>query len=300
LVSTLLIEQVKICLIINLQYGIQHLFVYFYTTLSDKKNILNLYLKHERSFIKRLKRAKSLKEEEVHKLRLEIKNLRTLFEFLESLAEKQVASNSMLQLFKRMFKRAGKIRSTQLNIKLSKPYRTATMVRFREFLEKEEGKAEKEFLKEVKKIDTDTLERLHKKNLKALKKLRSQLIAEDSENYLRTIFTKIRSSMFDIDKDEVLHEIRKLLKTLKNTNSLLYELKQDHTLAEEIKNMHSSYEKIGNWHDGLIFAETFENYIRKKEIPEVQRRALNLVSMLKHKNEKAKLLLIKKLRVTFA
>ena len=261
-----------------------------------EKTITLLYEEHEQAFSKHLKRAKSLDEKEVHKLRVEIKNLRVLFEFLQALSDKKLKLAALLKLLCPVFKTAGKIRTAQLNLKLAKPYRTATMLRFREYLQKEETKACKRFLKEIRKFDVDKLERLHKKNLKIVKKFKQEAISTDSENYLRNVFGKIRTAMFDANKDDVLHEIRKHLKTIKNMRRLLMELQKDTPLLGEIKKVENTYEKIGKWHDGLVLAETFEKYVLKKEIPEVREKALAFVLTLKEKNETAKLLLIKKLR----
>ncbi len=264
--------------------------------MAAEKTIAELYTEHERSFIKHLKRAKNLEEKQVHKLRVEIKNLRVLFGFLQALAKKNLKLSPLLKLLNPVFKKAGRIRTIQLNLILTRPYRSATMVRFREHLQKQEKKANKRFLKHIKTFDTGKLEDLHKKNLKAIKKFKSEHLGEDSETYLRSMLARIRTAMFDVNQDEVLHEIRKHLKTVKNMGRFMKELKHTPAIEAEIKKLERTYDKIGKWHDGLVLAEAFENYIRKKEIPEVQEKALAFVLTLREKNENSKLLLIKNLR----
>jgi|GEM_PF-2138876 len=271
----------------------------FSVHMAAEKTIIQLYTEHEHSFIKHLKRAKNLEEKEVHKLRVEIKNLRVLFEFLQALTEKDFKFRGLLKLLKPVFKKAGGIRTAQLNLTLSRPYRSATMLRFREYLREQEKKTSRRFLKYIKTFDTEKLEKLHKKNLKAIKKFKPGSIETDSESYIRNILAKIRTAMFDVNKDRVLHEIRKHLKTIKNMGRLLKKLKLSPFMQGEIKKIALTYDKIGKWHDDLMLADTFENYILKKDVPETREKALAFVLTLREKNEKAKLLLIKKLRVEF-
>lgn len=259
------------------------------------KTITQLYLEHEKRFSKQLKRAKSLEEEDLHKLRVEIKNLRVLFAFLQQLQTKNLKLTGLLEFLKPVFKKAGKIRTVQLNLKLSKAYRSASMSRFRDFLQKREKKARVRFVKELKAFDKETFKGLHKKKLNLLEKIEAGITARRSEAYVRRVFVKVRTALFNTNKDEALHEIRKHFKTLKNMGRLFAELKQVSPLHAEIKKTEALYEKIGQWHDELVFTESFETYVLQKEKPEAQKNAQAFVSKLKAKNEKIKLQLILKL-----
>jgi CHAD domain-containing protein len=264
--------------------------------MSDIKTISEIYEEHERSFLKHLKQARKLEEKKVHKLRVEIKNLRVLFEFLKVFSGKKFKTRPLLKLLSPVFKRAGKIRTLHLNQVLTHSERSAVMLRFKEYLQKEEKKAGERLIREIRNFDRKKLMKLHEKNIKTFRKLDSLALREESENYVRSIFAKIRTDMFDMNQDSVLHEIRKNLKTIKNVGQLLSEIDAAQSLNADIQKMYSSYDKIGKWHDGVVLAEKFENYVRKKEKPEVQKKALELVLKLKEKNEKNKILIARKLR----
>ncbi len=269
--------------------------MYFYSGMPTTKTIAQLYLEHERRFSKQLKRAKSLKEEDLHKLRVEIKNLRVLFEFLQYLDEKNLKLQAVLRLLNPVFKKAGHIRSLQLNLKLSSPYRSATMERFREFLQKQKNKSKARFTKELKALDKEKLKALRKKNLKTLEKAEFKKLSQKSEAFVRSIFAKVRTALFNSNKDEALHEIRTYFKTIKNMAHLLAEFKLTPPFSKEIKNIEILYEKIGQWHDALDLIESFEAYVLEKEHSEAQKNALALVLQLKRKNERVKTQVIKKL-----
>jgi CHAD domain-containing protein len=261
-----------------------------------EETISELYKHHEHSFLKHLERARKLREKEVHHLRVEIKNLRVLFEFLKALPEEKFKTGPLLKLLNPVFKRAGKIRTHHLNSLMVGSNRNAIMRRFKEYLEKEEKKAGKNLIKEIKDFNSGKFNALHKKNLKALKKLESRIIEVESEKYMRSIFARLRITMFDMHQDEVLHEIRKNLKTIKIISNLLEEMNVGHALNKETKKIRGTYEKIGQWHDGVVLADEFEKYILKKEQPETHEEAIALVLKLKEKNEKNKILIAKKLK----
>jgi len=262
-----------------------------------EKKISALYLDHKNSFSKHLKAAKKLEEKDVHKLRVQIKNLRVLFRFLESLPHEKFKSASFLTLLDPVFKKAGEIRTQHLNLTLTASYRSALMLRFKNHLREKEKKAGKALVKEIKHFDKETFKKLHKKNLKSLKKLNPEVTHKESEKYIRAIFAKLHKNLFDVDNDEVLHKIRKRLKTIKNMNHLLSEIVPSSTLSAEIKKMEKIYEGLGEWHDGLVLAETFENYVRKKETPDTAEQATKILLKLLEKTEKNKFSIMKRMRV---
>ncbi len=262
-----------------------------------EKTITNLYLHHQASFLKHLKSAKKLEEKQIHKLRVEVKNLRVLFGFLESLRREKLKSASFLKLLEPVFKKAGEIRTQHLNLSLTTSYRSALMLRFKEFLREEEKKAGKALLKEIQNFDQKKFDRVHKKNLKSLKKLNPETTKKESERYIRSIFAKLHKDLFDVSNDEVLHKIRKRLKTIKNMNHLLSEIAPSPAFSAEINKMENIYEGLGDWHDGLVLAETFENYVNKKESPATAEQATKLLLKLLEKSEKDKLAIMKRMRV---
>lgn len=263
------------------------------------KDISELYLNHERSFLKHLKNAKNLDEKQIHKLRVEVKNLRVLFEFLKALSKEKFDPNKSTRLLKPVFKTAGKIRTAQLNQDLCKPYRKSAVIRFKKYLKKKEESAGKKFLKQVKTFDIGELKKLRDKNLEKIKKIKSSDLKEDSESFMRISFSRIRTSMFEINNDEVLHEIRKHLKTLKNMRGLMEEIGQSSDLFKELEKIDATYDKIGDWHDNVEFTATLENYLYKKETEATQRNNLAFILSLKEKTEKTKLNLIRRLKKEF-
>ena len=260
------------------------------------KDLAELYLTHEHAFIRHLKKSKKLDRGQVHKLRVEVKNLRVLFEFLDVLLQKKFKGKSTLKLLKPVFKTAGEIRTAQLNQELARPYRRAVTLRFSKYLGEEEKKAGKKFLKQLRDFDAEDLKKHHRENLKQIRKIKSKHPETFSETFVRSMFAKIQTAMFDINKDEVLHEIRKHLKVIKTMAAFMDELKYASSHKNLLEKIKATYEKIGEWHDEVEFVGALEAYILKKEAVSVQKNTLSFILKLKGNNEKTKLLLSRKLK----
>ncbi len=259
--------------------------------------ISDFYLVHKKSFSKHLQAAKNLEEKEVHKLRVQIKNLRVLFQFLENLHHRKIKSTSFVKLLNPVFEKAGEIRTQHINLTLTAHYRSAIMWRFKNYLRQKEEKAGKALLKEIKHFDNGEFKTLHKKNLRSLKKIDTNTARKESESYIRLSFAKLHKDLFEIDNDEILHKIRKRLKTIKNMNHLVAEISPSVTISKGLKKIENIYEGLGKWHDDLVLAETFEKYVHKKESPDTAEQATKLLLKLLEKSEKDKSVMMKRMRV---
>jgi CHAD domain-containing protein len=253
-----------------------------------QKTITQVYKAHENAFNKSLSTAKNLKEKQVHKLRVEIKNLRILFDLLKTASQKKLHIKPALKLLNPVFKKAGRMRTNHLNIDLTKTFRSPVISRFREHLKEKEKQAGKKLVKEIKGFKAEKLDHLHKDNLKVFQRLDNDTIKNSSKIVMKEEFAKVKTEMGDIHSDEVLHDIRKRLKTVKNLGRLLDEMHPDKELQKELKKINHTYERIGEWHDAIILVEELEKYVEKHETPLDRKKATPIIKRLKLNNEKRK------------
>jgi hypothetical protein len=75
------------------------------------KTISQIYNHSEAQFTRRLREAKQLNEQRVHKLRVDIKNLRVLLDLLQVVSHKKKAGKAVLKQVDPVFRKAGKIRT---------------------------------------------------------------------------------------------------------------------------------------------------------------------------------------------
>ncbi|MEO6426410.1 MAG: CHAD domain-containing protein [Bacteroidia bacterium] len=227
----------------------------------DSRTIAKIYKEQVASFLKHLKEAKRLDEEVVHKLRVDIKQLRSLYRFLEILSKNKFHRKKIQKKLSLVFDTAGELRATALNIKLTKKRNSKILFGFKLFLGKKAYGQEKEFLRALKKFDKKGFEKLSKKALYYFNKKDGVLVNKASKEHIGSLFTDIQTEMPNIVNDENFHGIRKKLKDIKTINSLLEGFKVDRVLTSRYKKIKSIEEKIGEWHDRFIFITELEVFI---------------------------------------
>jgi CHAD domain-containing protein len=248
-----------------------------------RNSLTSIYKDHHSRFLKDLHAAKGLDETQLHRVRVEIKNLRVLLDLLGVLSKKKYKARPMLKQLEPLFKSAGSIRSVTLNLKLSQPYKSAVLVKFRQHLKDKQHGAGQKFLHEIKSFETKKFSKLHKKALAAFRELKPKKISKGAEEYMRVQFAHVRAGIFDIGDDSVLHQIRKRIKSIRNIGSLLEEIKAEHPFKEELKKVNVTYDKIGHWHDTIELVDHLEEYVDKLGDPAALEKTAPLIIALKKK-----------------
>ena len=248
-----------------------------------RNTLTSIYKDHHGKFLKDLRAAKGLDETQLHRVRVEIKNLRVLLDLLGVLTKKKYRARPILKLLDPLFRSAGTIRSATLNLKLSQPYKSAVLVKFRQHLKNRQQNAGQKFLGEIKAFDTKKFRREHKKALAAFRTLKPKKISKGAEEYIRVQFAHVRAGVFDISDDKVLHQIRKRIKSIRNIGSLLEELKTEHPFKEELKKANVTYDKIGQWHDTIELVDQLEDFVDSLDDPIALEKTAPLIIALKKK-----------------
>ncbi len=248
-----------------------------------KNTISRIYRSHEKHFIKDLKEAKDLDEQRLHKVRVDIKNLRVLMDLKKSLSGNKNGIASINRLLNPLFKRAGDIRSITLNLKLTQPYQSQVLIRYRQHLKPRQQKASNRFLSTLERFDTKRFKKQHQKTLASLSELKEKSVRKGAEEYLRILFAQIRADIFDINDDETLHQIRKRLKSIRNVGTLLNQMDPKHAFTEELEKIERTYDKIGQWHDTIELVASLEKYVEDLDDAEALEKTAPLILALKKK-----------------
>src|SRR5574338_929575 len=112
--------------------------------------IAKIYKSNDHHFLKDLKGAKTLDEEKLHKVRVDIKNIRVLIELLKVLGARKFRRKALLELLNPVFRSAGRIRTATLNLHNSRHYQSKILQRFRQNLELKKEEGHREFLKTLR------------------------------------------------------------------------------------------------------------------------------------------------------
>jgi len=261
------------------------------------KTITQTYKEHKKVFLKHLRGAKSFDKERVHKLRVEIKRQRFLFKFLAVLSKNEFKKKKAAKLFSPLFKCAGEIRTTELNLQLSKNYRVKAMEIFAQSLETRKKQNEKNLFKQIKDFDKNKFEELSKDVVHFFEKENKNAIKRQGKNYVKKISSEIRLSLSGINDDEKLHEFRKKLKDLKTIASFLEDRPTENEQNQTLSAVKIFEEKIGEWHDRVVLTHELEQFLKNnKKNKNVSSLSATIVK-IKSQNEANKKTIIKEVKI---
>ncbi len=249
----------------------------------SRNTIARIYKSNERHFTRDLKEARNLDENKVHEVRVDIKNLRVLLELLSVVTGKKRKGGPLLKQLEPVFRKAGRIRSAGLNLKLSQPYRSQLLIKFRQHQRLQQQQARLEFLVILKRFDFEKFRKQNEKALDQFRSLKNKKVQRSAEEYIRVLFARVRADIFDISDDETLHEIRKRLKAIRNVGQLLIKMDPDFSLKGELQKISQTYDKIGQWHDTQELIDALEKYVGDLDSPEALEKSAPLIIALKKK-----------------
>jgi CHAD domain-containing protein len=232
-----------------------------YKNMTSSTTLAEIYKHEDRAFLKFLSASKDLQEETIHKLRVKVKHLVSLFKFLEFLSDQKFKQKKHVRFISPVFKRAGKIRSATLNMRLIRAYRSKGILAFKKQLQEDEKRAESDFLEKVHDFDEKKFERLYKLCLKQFKKQKNGSVLRASKRYVDKLMLAIHMDMTELHNDEALHDIRKKLKDIKTIGTLLEDLSPETRAAEVYKKISALEEPIGKWHDTVSLMEEIQKFM---------------------------------------
>jgi hypothetical protein len=250
----------------------------------SRLSISGIYKNQSKAFQKDLKKAVALDDEIIHRLRVDIKNLKVLLELLRVLSKKKFSDKPVQKLLAPVFDHAGEIRTAGLNAKLTEPFKTLPLHKFRKSLARRRQRFGMKLREEIQEFRLKKFERLNKKAMESFRKIKKQTLSKNSAEYLRILFAEIRADIFDISDDDTLHEIRKKLKTIKSIGAILDQLRAEHPFVDELKKVSLTYEKIGQWHDLQVLIAELEQFVNEMEDPRALETTTPLLLRLKKKS----------------
>lgn len=258
----------------------------------EAKDISGIYKQHQKRFLKSLKATKTLDEESIHQLRIEIKKLRSLFRFLEFLSEDAFKQKKIESLILPVYKSAGKYRTAGLNQRLLDEQLSKAIPEFECYLEDKRHHAGKKFLKARKDVDRQKLKGYFEKPLRLFKKERNGAVYKISRAYVDGIFSDIEVLLTKAGSDENFHKVRKKLKDAKAIIGLVKELHPEKK-AQHLGNMKELEEDIGKWHDRFILVEELDKFVSQSK---GNNRPPALVAKLRAGNKRDRIRLTRRVR----
>lgn len=233
----------------------------------------------------------------IHKMRLSIKRIRVLFQFIEFLTPENFKAKEQLKKIKKLFKLAGKIRDVQIQLQLFELYKKELNINFKDyynFLKDKELKAITDFNENLGYFDENQKIIDQEKINKTLDQALFKDFQSGSLKFLNKKITIINHLKSDLSNNKNIHRIRTILKQiyylleiLENNISEKLFLNVSKERLKEIENI------IGKWHD-RVNADNFlylflieKNHTANQDYALFRERINHEKSLLFQKTEKS-------------
>ncbi len=211
--------------------------------------------------------------EDIHKLRVSIKRLRTLWSLLEAASGGKWKSKPCLELFEGLFEVAGQLRETEVNLRLLEPYQGAYLEPYTRYLQKTRKRAGKKLHKSIQAFDRKKFDALNKQLRRKVRALSDETLLEASVALAVKKTKKVLALADQLPDGSKLHKIRIRQKAVQEILAVIKKLNAELAL-EAIQNpIRSQNARIGNWHDTSVLLDSLKTF-KEKGADKTSRRQL--------------------------
>ncbi|MDM8159735.1 CHAD domain-containing protein [Labilibaculum sp. K2S] len=242
----------------------------------ENTSLSSFYRERFDSFLINLSEAKQIKEEDIHKLRVDIKYIRSLLLLIEEFDLDTDAGSKLLKQLKGIFNSAGKLRALQVSksLLLNSNVDIPSEIMFvlddglDASVEKFRAKCSEFEILKFKKGVTSLCSSLNQVNIAELI-IKVDSIIRDELEIVNKLFNSSQG-------EEYHHEIRKLLKVVKALQQLLLTLQDDEKRRQALDIVNSTETLLGNWHNYKVMDNFLIKLDRELTQPTVKRTLKNL------------------------
>ena len=249
----------------------------------------SFYKKRFDAFLTHLSDAKSLNEEKVHKLRVDIKNMRSLLLLVDALNLEAVIVGKLLKQLRPIFKYSGRLRTIQVCKGLVLSHDVKNKEKVADILEENKTKISNDFILALENFKLDKFDKRIQKLYQVLENISFADLREKADKIILDELDLIYKLWASSRGEENYHDIRKFFKIIKSLLQLLMAIETSADLEREYKIVNETETILGDWHDRDVL---------DSKLSKIQRMAPNtdfksLVREIKNKNRSEKNLYVK-------
>lgn len=204
--------------------------------------------------------AGTLKPEELHTLRVAIKNIRAILDFSGQLLHRDFRSE-FKPVLNPVFKKAGELRTLDVNLQLLKDSDKPYLRPLKSFMRKEKLHLLKNFSSGKKNLNKKQFHILSGELMAGLGSIPLKKIKKSAREFAGERLKKAARKLKNAEKTDDLHEIRKLLKTAKTVLGVLHSFDNTKKIKKQLKKLTQAESRIGDWHDKTVLADYINNYL---------------------------------------
>lgn len=205
-----------------------------------------------------------LSEKPLHELRVSIKRIKALLDFLVQLLPNKPEIIQHFEPFRKIFRVAGKLRDIhvqeKLLLKCAKEWSLPIPLAYHNYLREQQKIAFQTFKKTAQKVKLEDIATNNKPLKKILHKVSLETIHENTEKLLRYRFMSVRNLVQEND-DESLHEARKIIKSIYYILHLVF----TPATPQQYQDLKILEEHIGEWHDLAVLYDSMQTALNSPE-----------------------------------
>lgn len=232
------------------------------------------------------------KERDLHQLRVRVKRIKAVFRFLQFINPSEFRAKDHYRLFKPVFKAAGLIRESQVNLKILENHKTgkALLKPFSKYITKLRPVWDENLGNAITSFNYTRLEEINALVGEMLSAYTEKELIKKIEEFIYSENSRIKQLLDDSTDDyEYIHDVRRILKNIKPLLKLTWRVEGSNFTESHFDSLNRTEKLIGNWHDKLVLAESvrlFYNAKGKKKDKFVDRYR-SLQTKLKKENDSA-------------
>ena len=258
---------------------------------SKQENISlsSFYQERFDSFSARLFEANKIDEENIHKLRVDIKNMRSLLlllvEYNDETNDETNVGMKLLKQLKGIFNSSGKLRVLQVSKALLLKSSVNISVDMMEFLEAEMNLFADKFKESVSKFDLPKFKKRGSILCSSLANVNASELTIKVDSIIHDELEIVNKLFNSSQGEEYHHTIRKLLKLIKTFQQLLLNFEEDKGRRQALDIVNSTEMLLGNWHD----YKGMDSFLTKLDKQYSDMNSKRTLRNLRNQNNKSKL-----------
>ena len=187
-----------------------------------KESIIKFYEEQSNSILEHyLKVKEKQKMEDIHLLRVSIKNFRVILAIIEMASSDEFSKKVHSQLVSSLFQSAGKVREVQINLKLMKRINFKKSKKYLAYQKIKQTQSNEHLLFAIRKFKPEKFKKLNKIQLERVKSLSEKTLKEAILKYLNKNLESVKKLIGDKNSKIRLHSIRILLKRIEEVLKIL-------------------------------------------------------------------------------
>lgn len=221
--------------------------------------------------------------ENIHRLRVAIKNLRSLLVLLDRACGGALQKKDHLKIYAPLFRIAGQVRDIQISLGLLKSNSASYLAPYKKYMGQNLKLKLRHLQVETQVIDLSRLDKLNAELVKKLEDLHPGSLPERTDALIIQVLRRVHALSQKPRDLKTLHDIRILLKTVQENLGILLRIKPSPGWRSMDKKLRPLYEALGKWHDEALLIKSIKAFLLKADPGKVYLERLG--NRLKKKNK---------------